>query len=557
MSKQASQTETAGVAPSQKQHGRPGRTNTSGYVGVSWNKGAGKWGAYIRRQGVRRYLGLFSTVEAARDAYLKADAELHVDEPERRSIILDQVRALYAEHGSKALASPFLKAAGVTRARLIGVGLNHAGLLNEIGLTEEYKRFRAAEFTYAGKVKPRLSWDLAKAEAGRLVEREGDLPTVQWCRLNGFSRLTNYIHKSGRSWEDLRAAIGLPPSVKFFGSRNGLRWRSRPEASFSNFLYARGVEHKRGERYADGYAQQSGRAYGRYDLHFKSKAGAWIDVEIWGDIPDAYSHGRYGKTRAFKEAWHAGVANFLGLQYQDCLSDARLAELLEPHIGVVEPFQFDKPQDRLIETAHWSDADELLETCRQMAAEMPDGIFPGDEWLRKRGRYADRPGEDYNTLAQRVTTWLGGTRNVRRLLGQSEASTTAWSPESVVQAWREFEALHGLSPSQLKSKTQRGSFPPGVVKEAQRIYEAAARAGVRDHARRGVSAKIKWTAERAVTEWREFHRVHGISPSQAMGAMQRRTLPREVSAQGARIYGAALKLGVVDEARSGGSAIKP
>jgi len=42
-----------------------------------------------------------------------------------------------------------------------------------------------------------------------------------------------------------------------------------------------------------------------------------------------------------------------------------------------------------------------------------------------------------------------------------------------------------------------------------------------------------------------------------MGAMQRRTLPREVSAQGARIYGAALKLGVVDEARSGGSAIKP
>ena len=192
---------------------------------------------------------------------------------------------------------------------------------------------------------------------------------------------------------------------KFYNSRVGIRWRSRPEAGLSNFLYARGIEHKRGERYPDGYSKQSGRAHGRYDLHFRSNAGEWIDVEIWGDLPDAYSHGRYRRTREFKEAWRAGDPNFLGLQYQDCLSDGRLAVLLQPYIRVIEPFRFDKPQDRQIETAHWSDADEFLETCRQLAADMPDGIFPSEEWLRKRGRYASRTGDAYNTIAVRVNLY--------------------------------------------------------------------------------------------------------------------------------------------------------
>lgn len=50
--------------------------NTSGYRGVSWNKAAGKWHAYIKIKGKRKHLGLFSTPEEANEAYEKAKSEL-------------------------------------------------------------------------------------------------------------------------------------------------------------------------------------------------------------------------------------------------------------------------------------------------------------------------------------------------------------------------------------------------------------------------------------------------------------------------------------------------
>lgn len=549
MSEHASQN---GIKGSLRQFGetRPLKNSTSGYRGVSWHKGARKWGAYIRRRGVRRFLGLFETAEAAHAAYLEADAHLHVEPPDPRAAVLTVVRALYDEHGPRALATPFLIDAGIRPDRLRKAGLKHADLLRELGLADEYECWRKSSFTYAGKVKTRWSWDEAIKVAAALRDQEGDLPTVQWCRLNGHSQLTNVVHTSGRTWEDLRAAIGLPPSGKFYNSRVGMRWRSRPEASLSNFLYARGVEHKRGERYPEEYSKQSGRAYGRYDLHFRSASGDWIDVEVWGDIPDAYSHGRYRRTRAHKEAWRANDPHFLGLQYKDCLSDVRLGLLLEPYIGGIQPFRFDKPQDRQIETAHWSDADEFLETCRQLAAQMPDGLFPSEDWLRRRGKYAARPGEPYNTIAVRVNQWLGGTRRVRQLLGQAEASTTVWTPESAIAAWQAFQQRHELSPSQLKSNGRRGHHEPPVVREAERIYAACDRLGVLSEARRGMSARVKWTAERAIADWREFSRKHGLSPSQAMSAWRREILPPGVYAHATRIYSAARNLGVLEAARS-------
>lgn len=45
--------------------------NTSGFRGVSWNKAAGKWHAYIKIKGKRKHLGLFNTPEEASAAYEK------------------------------------------------------------------------------------------------------------------------------------------------------------------------------------------------------------------------------------------------------------------------------------------------------------------------------------------------------------------------------------------------------------------------------------------------------------------------------------------------------
>ena len=54
--------------------------NTSGYRGVSWNKGAGKWHSYIKIDGKRYHLGLYDTPEEASEAYEKSRINFGADE---------------------------------------------------------------------------------------------------------------------------------------------------------------------------------------------------------------------------------------------------------------------------------------------------------------------------------------------------------------------------------------------------------------------------------------------------------------------------------------------
>jgi hypothetical protein len=62
--------------------------------------------------------------------------------------------------------------------------------------------------------------------------------------------------------------------------------------------------------------------------------------------------------------------------------------------------------------------------------------------------------------------------------------------------------------------------------------------------------KVKWTAEGVVIAWHEFQAKYRLTPSQAMGPIQRQRLPRDVANEGARIYNTALRLGVIDQAKA-------
>lgn len=64
---------------SQNQQNKPPtrRSGSSGLLGVTWSKAAGKWASQIKIEGRRIHLGLHETKEAAHQAYVNAKRELH------------------------------------------------------------------------------------------------------------------------------------------------------------------------------------------------------------------------------------------------------------------------------------------------------------------------------------------------------------------------------------------------------------------------------------------------------------------------------------------------
>ena len=403
--------------------------------------------------------------------------------------LTEYCRALYKQHGIKGLSYKSLRKEKSLYANLYRVGLPQKTLLAILGLTDEYAAHNNTVplVRAGGKITYRWTWGRCIQEAKNIKTEMGFLPPAGWFQVNGRGGLWQAVYSLGRTWESLREAVndGFAGS-SFIESRNGLRWRSHPEASLSNFLYARGVEHARGRKYPEDYAEHASASYAYYDLHFLSASGRWIDVEIWGDKPNGHGEHLYAEKRRQKEKYHTGRDNFLGIEFRCCFSDAELQRILEPFIGVIQPYQFDKPTDRHIETSHWSNADQLLEACRELAQTMPDGKFPTEEWLRKRGKWRNRPGPAYNTMSIYVRLWLGGVRKLRELLGQAHLSTETWDRDSAIEAYRAFCAAHGVTPEQYRHLYRQG--------DATRDAEISRRAtnicaAVRKYAGGSVAAK--------------------------------------------------------------------
>jgi len=100
---------------------------------------------------------------------------------------------------------------------------------------------------------------------------------------------------------------------------------------------------------------------------------------------------------------------------------------------------------------------------------MPDGKFPTEEWLRKRGKWADRPGEALNTFSVYIKMWLGGVRNLRKLIDQEQVSTIDWTREKVLEAYREFIERHGMTPDQARQRYKRkGELSAEIEREASK-----------------------------------------------------------------------------------------
>jgi hypothetical protein len=281
---------------------------------------------------------LFDTAKEAHIAYLRAVAEnpptgsQKLTLEQERMRLLATVRGLYKANGIEALAVRFLMAQEKSLyQRLIKAGLNQAALLSALGLTTEYRDWRNSARRYRGQIKPKWSWEMAVAAARKIVQREGDLQSVAESRKAGLSSLTSAVHRAGRTWDELRVAVGLKPSAGLHISENGMIWGSRAQAALSSFLYARSIMHKKGERYPLPRTNKGRRRWGLFDLHFRSKTGEWIDVKV-GEPAN-------GKHPAGRSGGYVPNPNFLRIPYRVCLSPAALEKTLEPYIGIIAPLK--------------------------------------------------------------------------------------------------------------------------------------------------------------------------------------------------------------------------
>lgn len=443
-----------------------------------------------------------------------------------RDELLEFCRLQFQEFGIESLSYPALKKHQSLYPNLYRVGLPQKELISALGLEEEYRRYCESSPVKraGGKITYRWTWDRCVEEAKEVKDRLSYLPPGGWFQANGHASLVQAVYNLERTWEELREALGDFGGSSFVDSRSGIRWRSHSEASLSNFLFARGVEHKKGERYPEEYANHSTAKYAYYDLHFLSRSGNWISVEIWGDKPHGHGEERYREKRGHKEAYHAGRSDFLGIHFSECFSDETLARILEPYIGIIEPFRFEKETDKRIESSHWSNADELLESCRALAASMPDGKFPTEEWLRKRGKWASRDGAPLNTMSVYIKTWLGGVRNVRELLGQADQNTDVWNRDSAIAAYKAFYEEYGMTADQYrhKYKADSESASRNVAKRAANIAAAVLKyaggsAVVNELLGISIDRTRRWTKESIIAGYKEVAEKQGVSPSQLLG----------------------------------------
>ena len=372
--------------------------------------------------------------------------------------LIEYCRNLYKENGMESLSFSYLKEAHLYH-NLYSYGITQKMLLQILGIEKEFE---------VHKKRHGWTWERVLKEAKSVVEVQGFLPPAGWFQKNGQGSLVQVVYYLNKTWADLRSELNSKEGSSFVESRNGIRWRSHPEASLSNFLYARGINHKLGGKYPEDFSMFSGQKYGYYDLTFLDQQNRWIDVEIWGDKPYGHNEDKYARKRDLKEQYNLSNPSFLGIEFEDCYDDKRLTSILQPYIGIIEPYIFEKAFDKEIPSTHWSNADELIEYCRDFANKCQAGIFPTEEWLRKRGKWKNREGIAYNTLSIYIKKWIGGIRKLRRIIGQEENSTEVWNKEKALAEYAKWNNNYGFTPGRA-----RYLFTSGQISLSKEEYNKA------------------------------------------------------------------------------------
>lgn len=361
--------------------------------------------------------------------------------------LLSYCKKLYSKKGISALT--YKEMPSKLYYALYSNNISQSKLIKLLDLHSEYKKYKNNLLIW--------NWKNIINECSIVVNKEGFLPPAQWFRDNGLGSMVTALYNSNKSWNDLREEFKSYSNSTFVKSRNNKRWLSHPEASLSNFLFVRGIKHNKGKRYPRDYEQLTGMKYGMYDLEFIDKKGKKVFVEVWGEKPNGHGEKLYAFKRKLKENYNKNK-NFLGINFRDCYDEKKIEKILFPFIGKIKPFVFKKSYDKEIPSSNWSNADEIIEFCKEFAKKQPNGVFPTEEWLRKRGKWKNREGEAYNTLSIYIKKWIGGIRKLRKLIGQPENSTVKWSKQKVLKEYIKFYKKYNMTPGAVRTRCKRGKL---------------------------------------------------------------------------------------------------
>ena len=441
---------------------------------------------------------------------------------------LEHLDELYQEHGIQVYFAKWLKENGNNYfyQKLTKNKLSLVDLTVDAGRGQERDDYTGImQFT---------QWSPSKIDevAEELVEKYQCIPSCEWLRLNGYASFMGHMTRINKqeSLAQLRERFGVNQNSQFI-SNDGVNHDSFAEACFANFLLARGIELRRGERYPVEYAEQSGYAYGKYDFHFRATTGIYadriIDVEIFGCPRNFQAKEKYVAVKGAKEKFNEGRDTFFAVEYIFCYQENELVKRLEKYIGVIEPFVFANPSQAGLPSTSWSICNRVLQQCREVSAKMPDKTLPHADWMLCSGKHKDRVREPWeatyrwNTLFRNIVM-LGGMYKVRKELGQDGGRRT-WTRQDLVVEVRVFWDEYGKSPSSFGSSVRNRRKKGEAISEsdietlnkAVNLQKACQNHGgyasIREEA--GVPGRFQWTRHDLVKELRAFYEEHGKAPS--------------------------------------------
>ena len=374
------------------------------------------------------------------------------------SALQSEFQKLYDQHGIKVFTWTWLSNERLwtlyDRARHEAVSTTHVA--SALGLAKELEVFKAKYSNAAWTPE-----DLDEAAAD-LIRDHGCIPSTTWLEHNGLSGMYNCIVKSGgiakfrEKYHDT--------SLNRRQSRDGQYWDSQAEVCCVDFLWGRGLDITKGKLYPATYAVQSGKAYGRYDIHF-SLHDLEYDIEIWGaDRRSAREGTRYADTKRAKQLFNKDNKCFIGIGYEQCYKDTTLEKVFEPYIGILPIIRYARELDKQFTPAAWSLADDVLKKCKFICEHMEDKCLPCDGWFKKNGKYKDRTIANWETdltyslatLADQMIR-IGGFIKIRVLLGQNDNNRRqpGFTKSTTLQNLKKFYNDHESSPSAVRARLEK------------------------------------------------------------------------------------------------------